>query len=52
MIIGVSVREGEGGYVNKTSEKFPAAELDADSLQNKDSEVHPRTGNTVISVCN
>lgn len=31
MIIGVSVGEGESGYVNEISEKFPAAELDADS---------------------
>lgn len=38
--------------MKKISEKFPAAELDADSLQNKDPEFHMRTGNTVISVCN
>lgn len=31
MIIGVSAGEGEGGYVNEISEKFPAAEMDADS---------------------
>lgn len=50
VIIGVSVGEGEGGYVNKFSEKFPAAESDDDSLQNKDLEVHNRTGSTVISL--